>query len=328
LKILLIGAGSIGKRHLYNLIALGYNDISVVTRSALPDDLRLLPIYKTVAEALTKNLFDTAFICTPTSLHITSLIELLQNKVENIYIEKPLSNSIGNVDGAVKAASTYQNNIVVGYDLHFDPGIQKVRELLRQNIFGKIVSINAFVGQYLPHWRPYEDHRKGMSARKETGGGVLLDIVHEFDYLCWLNGHVETVAGFYTNSGALEIETEEVAEVLLKFKNGSIGSVHLDYLQPSLVRHFIITGTLGSITCNLAEKKLHWSTIDNNSGEFTYTAFERNDRFKEIVRTFLENKTDSRLTSLQNALQSLYIVEAAKYASDNSCMVKLEQLKN
>lgn len=323
MKILLIGAGSIGKRHLANIVTLGYTNISVVTNSVLTAPFTGFTTYTSVEQAFTGNHFDAAFICTPTANHFDALRILLQKKVENIYVEKPLSHNNSHIAEILALAAAYKNNIVVGYDLHFDPGIQKVKALMQQGIIGKTVSVNAFVGQYLPQWRPREDHRKGMSARAEAGGGVILDLVHEFDYLCWLNGPVETVAGFNINTGCLEIETEECAEILLKFHNKSIGSVHLDYLQQSLVRYCIVTGTKGTITCNLAERKVTWLAESGITGEFSYAMFERNDRFKEIVRCFLEHNTDERLTGLQPALQSLQIAEAAKYSSTNNCMVKL-----
>lgn len=323
MNILLIGAGSIGKRHLANIISLGYNNISVVTSVALPPQFNCINTYKNVSQALADKQFDVAFICTPTANHVEVLKLLLQQKVENIYVEKPLSHTIGNVAEILALAAAYKNNIAVGYDLHFDPGIQKVRELMQQDVIGKTVSVNAFVGQYLPHWRPHEDHRLGMSAKAETGGGVILDLVHEFDYLCWLNGPVETVAGFNINTGVLEIETEECAEIMLRFVNNSIGTVHLDYLQQTLVRYCIVTGTKGTITCNLAERKVTWLAGGDITGEFSYACFERNDRFREIVRCFLQHNSDDRLTGLIPALQSLQIAEAAKYSSANRCMVKL-----
>lgn len=328
MNILVIGAGSIGKRHIGNLLSLGYTKISVVSRSVLPNDIAHLDSYKSLQSALLDKDFDAAFICTPTALHVESLQTLLEKRIKNIYIEKPLSHNTENIKQALALAANYENNIVVGYDLHFDPGVQKVYELLKNGTIGNIISINAFVGQYLPHWRPYEDHRKGMSAKISTGGGVLLDIIHEFDYLYWLNGPAKTVAGFNLNSNTLEIETEEAAEVIIKYANGSIGSVHLDYLQPSLVRYCIITGTKGSINCNMAEKKVSWSLHNGNYDQFTYASFERNDRFKDIVKHFLENTNDYRLTRLQQALESLYIVEAAKYSSANNCMVLMPGITN
>ncbi len=327
-KILVIGLGSIGKRHLRNLLALNYTQVSVVTSKQIPAEFGALAAYTTIKEAFAVEQFNTAFICTPTAQHLNSLFTLLHHKVENIYVEKPLSNNMGQVAEVLKMAAGYTNNIKVGYDLHFDPGIQQIRALLQQNAIGKILSANAFVGQYLPHWRPYEDHRQGMSAKQATGGGVLLDIVHEFDYLRWLMGNVAAVSCWHTNSGTLEIETEEVAEVLLKFSNGAIGTVHLDYWQPTLVRYCTFTGTKGSITANLAKSKVEWALHDGTTGEYNYAGFERNDRFKEVVRAFLENNTDDRLTTLNDSLQSLLVVEASKRSSETGNTVSLSSIKN
>ncbi len=326
MTILVVGLGSIGKRHVRNLLSLGYNNISVVTSRPLPEEFLALTSYQSAQEALDAAHFDAAFICTPTANHLSIFFALLQYKVINIYVEKPLSHTTEDIAQALQLASTYKNNIKVGYDLHFDPGIQKLKQLIGQNIIGTLVSVNAFVGQYLPHWRPYEDHRKGMSAKKETGGGVLLDIVHEFDYLRWLTGQIYSVACWHVNTNSLEIETEEVAEVLLKFDNGVIGTIHLDYLQPTLVRHCTFTGTNGSITANLAKSHVEWMTHNGEKGEFNYTGFERNDRFKEIVSAFLENNADERLTTLTEALHSLLAVEAAKRSAETESIIKLENI--
>ncbi len=324
MKILLIGLGSIGKRHLDNLLAIGYTDITVVSRSyELPVEFTKCKKYTTTGEALLNHQFDTAFICNPTSLHIPDLLLLLKNQVKNIYIEKPLSNSTEHLNDVLQLANAYSSNIVVGYDLHFDPGTQKIKELLHQNSIGKIISANAFVGQHLSQWRPYEDYRKGMSAKKETGGGVMLDLIHEVDYLYWLLGSVESVACNYINTGELEIETEEAAEMLLKFSNGAMATVHLDYWQPQLKRYCTFTGTRGTIHWDLAEQRITVTDMQKKQEEFSYQSFNRNDRFVCIVKTFLECSNDERLTKLPEAIHSLKIILAAKHAAENNCVVKL-----
>lgn len=326
MKIVLIGPGSIGLRHLRNLFHLGYQHVSVVSRSGnLPSQFSSLPVYPSLQDALSSTSFDAAIVCTPTSFHLAAVNLLLQAKIPNIYIEKPVGNSLPGVCEMVTEANSYDNNIVVGYDLHFDPGLQKVKELLRSNVIGKVVSVNAQVGQYLPDWRPAEDYRKGMSARKETGGGVMLDLVHEFDYLLWLFGDAKLMACQYQNSGALEIETEDVCEVLLRFVSGAVGTIHLDYLQQKLVRNCMITGYNGTIKWDLAANKVSWITKDKAEEEFDYTGFERNDRFVEIMRAFLENKNDERLTSLRQGVESLKLVLAAKASAENMRFVNLNE---
>lgn len=312
MNILLIGLGSIGTRHLNNIIALGYKNISVISRKEkLPEAFAHLRHFKTVEDALTNNQFDAAIICTPTTQHANDLVSLLQHQTKLIYIEKPVSDSLHKLELINQLASLYHNRIVVGYDLHFDPGMQKTKELLHSNSIGKVISVNAFVGQYLPQWRPYEDHRKGMSAKKETGGGVLLDLVHEFDYLYRLFGEVDSVVCHTSNTGVLEIETEESADVLLKFKSGITGTVHLDYWQQQLIRYAIITGTEGTITWNLAEKNVKLVTKDR-AEKFSFANAERNDRFVTAMKNFLEEKEDARFSSLDDGIKTLEIVLAAK----------------
>jgi predicted dehydrogenase len=325
LKILLIGLGSIGQRHLRNLLHLGYSNVFVVSRSGLlPGEFSNLPVYTSINEALAANKFDAGIVCTPTSFHTVSVKALLQASVPNIYIEKPVSHNYDGLQEIVMLSKSYPNNIAVGYDLHFDPGMIKVKELLAENAIGRVVSVNAVVGQYLPGWRPKEDYRKGMSARKETGGGVMLDLVHEFDYLYWLIGPAKSIAAQYVNSGALEIETEDVAEVLLGFTNGTIGTIHLDYLQQKLVRNCLITGYNGSIKWDLAESKVSWIDANKTEDEFEYKGYERNDRFISIIHSFLTNSTDSRLTTLTQGLESLRMVLAAKQSAELNQFVNME----
>lgn len=312
MNILLVGLGSIGTRHLNNIIALGYKSITVVSRKEkLPDAFAHLQHFKKLEEALAYDNYDSAIICTPTTQHASYLVNLLQQQTKLIYIEKPVSHSLDKLDLIKQLASSYQNKIVIGYDLHFDPGMQKTKELLQSNAIGKIISVHAFVGQYLPQWRPYEDHRNGMSAKKETGGGVLLDLIHEFDYLYRFFGDVDSVNCYTCNTGALEIETEESADVLLKFKNGITGTVHLDYWQQQLIRYAIITGTEGTITWNLAEKFVQLVT-KHGSEKFPFENAERNDRFLSAMKNFLEEKDDDRFSTLDDGIKSLEMVLAAK----------------
>lgn len=325
LRILLIGLGSIGKRHFNNLSALGYKNITVVTSKTNLQELATYIIFSSAKTALENNQYDAAFICTPTAIHTKDLLLLLQHKIENIYVEKPLSNSLDNFDEIFRIATSYSPNIIVGYDLRFHPALQKVKELIDQNAIGKIISANAFVGQHLSQWRPYEDHRKGMSAKKETGGGVMLDLIHEVDYLYWLFGNAESVACNYINTGELEIETEEAAEMLLKFSNGTMATIHLDYWQPQIKRYCLFTGTKGTIYWDYSESRVTVTDMQKQQQDFCYSNVERNDRFIDIIKTFLQNPNDERLTSISEGLDSLKIILAAKQAAENNSVVKLTE---
>lgn len=322
----MVGLGSIGTRHLKNIIEIGYANISIVSRKEyLTDEFNKLKKYSTIQEATLSDHFDTAIICTPTSKHVSDVKQLIQGHIQNIYIEKPVSNTLDEINQLLKLSIASKTKIVVGYDLHFDPGLQKVKQVLKENAIGKILSINAIAGQYLPDWRPNQDYTKGMSAKKNSGGGVMLDLVHEFDYLYWLLGKADTIAAHYMHSAALNIETEDVAEVLLKFKNGALATIHLDYLQPQLVRNCLVTGSSGSIFWDLSANNVRWVNQQKQSFEYSYKEFQRNDRFKAIMKAFLDGMQDDRLTSLQEGIESLKMVLAAKRSSENQVFVQMDK---
>ena len=315
MHVLVIGLGSIGKRHAANIQQLGHTIYIVSSKDKMPEAFGEVVHFQSPGQALLAQQYDAAIICTPTTNHDTALISLLQRKVPLIYVEKPLSHSLENTGEIRRLANSYNNKLVVGFDLHFDPGMVYLKEQLAAHVIGKVVSVNAFVGQHLAQWRPYEDYRNGMSAKVATGGGVLLDLIHEFEYLYRLFGRVTRIAANITNTGTLQIETEESADVLLSFESGVSAVVHLDYLQPVLKRYCIITGTKGTITWNLADKTV--DVVSNGAAPviFSYKDFDRNDRFVDAMRSFLSNKHDERFATLDDGIASLDIVLRAKAAA-------------
>jgi len=319
-KILVIGFGSIGKRHVANLLEFEKYKISVVSRKALsPADSKALQVFPSIDKAYADHVYDAVIICTPTSQHMQDLLAVWEFGARNIYIEKPISNNYSGIDVFSQKINTEKCNVIIGYDLHFDPGFMKVKEWVEQGLIGKVLSANATVGQFLPDWRPHENHKEGMSASVEKGGGVLLDLIHEIDYIYCLLGKPALITAQNINSGSLEIETEELAELLIKFQNGALATIHLDYLQPALVRNCRLTGTDGSIYWNPVTAEVNCMNRDKEKLNFNYTAYTRNDRFKEIMHAFLEDKNDPRLTSFKEAMVSLKMVlTAKKAAAENS----------
>ncbi|MCU0322630.1 MAG: Gfo/Idh/MocA family oxidoreductase [Chitinophagaceae bacterium] len=325
MHILLIGIGSIGKRHLANILHLGFSNIILVSQSGnIPPAFKKFVTYRTIQDALNNHHFEAAIICTPTAMHITALKILLEHNIFNIYVEKPISNSFDSLDEIKRLIDIKKARVQVGFDLHYDLGLQKVKQLIQENTIGKILSANAQVGQYLPDWRPNEDYRNGMSAKTSTGGGVLLDLIHEFDYLIWLLGNPKTVVSFISNSKTLEIETEDIAEVLIKFDNGILATIHLDYLQQKLVRNCLITGSNGTIHWNLVQNKVTWILANKTEYEYDYTGFERNDRFLNIMKDFLLKHNNEKVTLFNEGLVSLNTVIAAKYSSEKCVLVQLD----
>jgi predicted dehydrogenase len=321
-KILIIGLGSIGTRHLNNLKSLGFKNICLVSsKTDKPKEWEGFEVYPTLESALKESSFTHAFVCSPTAAHVSQLKQLVKARVSKIYLEKPISHNLEELD-QFKNLTNQGIQILVGYDLHFDPGLAKVRELLDEHLIGKVYSANAFVGQYLPDWRPYEDHRKGMSASIERGGGVMLDLIHEFDYLIWLLGKAEMVSAIYQKNKELEIETEDVADVLIKFESGASGSIHLDYHQRVLIRNCVFTGALGTIKWDLAARTVTLTLADKKEEVFDFSSFERNDRYLEIAKAFMNAESDDRICTFELGLESLQLVMASKISSQSNTILK------
>jgi predicted dehydrogenase len=125
--------------------------------------------------------------------------------------------------------------------------------LISDGEIGRVISAHVHFGEYLPAWHPWEDYRKGYAARADMGGGVVLTQCHSLDYLPWLVGDVDQVWGFTAKLSDLEVDVEDTAKIGLRFANGALGSIHLDYNEQPPAHYFEVVGTMGSLQWNLAD---------------------------------------------------------------------------
>jgi len=323
MKLLFIGMGSIGKRHLKNCLALGYSDVYIFSSSFTEYTLVSQErCFKDLHQALSAHVYDVVFINTPTSTHIDILNKLVGTPHKCIYMEKPISHTVESINSETLSSFKKKDAMVVGYDLRFDPGLSKCIGWIEEGLIGKVLAFNAFVGSYLPDWRPNIDYRQSMSAQKKSGGGVMLDLAHEFDYLYYLFGEVERLSCFYQKTGALEIETEDVAHVIVEFKSGVSGALSLDYLQRDYTRYCRVTGSEGSILWDYASNRVTLLKGDHLHDVFDYNHFSRDDRFKAILGCVLNrNFTDKRLVGFDEALYSLNMILKAKQSSETNSVI-------
>ncbi|HLO15035.1 MAG TPA: Gfo/Idh/MocA family oxidoreductase, partial [Anaerolineales bacterium] len=226
-KFLIAGLGSIGRRHFRNLIALGEKDIVLLrTRKAtLPDDeLSGYPVETDLGAALEKHRPEAVIVANPTAMHLDAAIPAAQAGC-HILLEKPVSHSLDRLDVLQKTAAKSGSRILVGFQFRYHPTLNKARELIRSNALGKLLTVHAHWGEYLPQWHPWEDYRQSYAARPELGGGVIITLTHPLDYLRYLMGEVESLWSFNGHISPLEINVEDVAEIGLKFKDGATGGV-------------------------------------------------------------------------------------------------------
>ena len=324
-RILIAGLGSIGLRHLNNLLQLGVEDILLLrTRNEPLIEAPHLPIFTNLQDALNQKP-DAVIVSNPTSHHIETALPAAQASC-HLFLEKPLSHTWQDVDTLLATVKQKELISMVGFDMHFDPGLQKVRQLLQDSAIGHVAAIQAQVGQYLPDWHPWEDYRKGVSARVETGGGVILDLIHEIDYVTWLMGDAKEVMSMNGRVSSLEIQTEDTAAILIRFMNNAIGTINLDYIQRTLSRSCRIIGEEGTITWDFLNQKVSWYlATDKAWHEFSYSGFQRNDRFLAEMKHFLEclqGKAKPEV-NLESGSRSLKIALAAKESGKTGKVVML-----
>lgn len=319
--ILVVGGGSIGKRHLRNLLSLGEKNVFVVEPNKERAQKEIeqeynINTFRSLEEAFAEKEFTIAFICSPSIFHIEQALCCAQKGCD-LFIEKPVSHSLDNIDALLQI--TQEKNLItmVGSNWKFYPSFQKMKELIDGGSIGKILSARCQFGQYLPDWHPWEDYRKGYSANKKLGGGILLDS-HEFDYLTWFLGGVNKLACFAGQVSDLEIDTEDVAEIILQFKNGAIGEIHLDYLQRFYRRNFEFFGENGSILWSANEKKVVLLEKDKEEQEFLLDEnYDINTMYVEQTVHFLESvkNRNNTISSVESGAKVLQLICAAKESS-------------
>jgi predicted dehydrogenase len=275
-RFLIIGCGSIGKRHLGNLLAARYGDVIAFDVSAdRAADVRSrfgVDAYSDLDRALNRGP-QVALITAPTSLHVP-LAQQAAERGCHLFIEKPLSHSRDGVETLLERVCRDDRITLVGCNLRFHPGLIIVKRLLEEGAVGRVVAARVEVGHYLPDWHPAEDYRQGYSARTDLGGGIILDAVHEIDYIRWLLGPIRSVACFAEKLSHLEIQTEDTAALLFRFMDGAIGEVHLDYVQRAYSRTCHIIGDAGTIRWDYTSGEVRtytasshaWSTVANPAG--------------------------------------------------------------
>jgi len=230
------GAGSIGARHLTNLLARGERDVVALRREALPLEgaLARVPV-QTDLQAARGQGEAAVIICTPTALHLANAISAVRAGCD-VLVEKPLSDTRDGLEALRDLARRDGRIVGVAYCLRFHPTLRRVRDELAAGALGRALSVSVWCGQQLADWHPGSDHTRSYSASQALGGGVILDLSHELDYLQWCFGPVEAVTAAARNSGTLGIATEDVADAILRLGDGLVATCHLDYLAQPAVR--------------------------------------------------------------------------------------------
>ncbi|MEM6783441.1 MAG: Gfo/Idh/MocA family oxidoreductase [Bacteroidota bacterium] len=331
--ILFAGLGSIGRRHLGNLVALD-GPPPLLYRTGKGQAGILEGTYPTVYdldEALAQGP-EAVVVSNPTALHIDTALAAARTGC-HLLLEKPISHTREGVDELVREVESRGLTVLVGFQFRFHPTLRQVNHWLRDGAIGRIVSAQVHWGEYLPNWHPDEDHRLGYSARADLGGGVIHTLSHPLDYLRMLlldaegGGTVTQVSAMTTQQGNLGIEVEDAASVTLRFSEGAVAHVYLDYIQRPPSHTLRLVGSTGRIDWDNATgaARLYradrgtWSDVPPPHG------FVRNRLFLEEMRHFLAclNGTELPRCSLMDGVRALDIALAAYKSAETGSVEAL-----
>ncbi len=230
-----------------------------------------------------------AFICNPNNEHIKAAIKCAEAGC-HLFIEKPLSHNLAGIQKLLKICDKNRLITLIGCNMRFHPCLKFIKRYLEEKKLGKVHSIVHEFGFYLPYWRPQQDYRKNYAAKKETGGGIILDDIHEFDLLFWLNdfGPVKDVKFIFNKVSNLEIETEDICFATFKFKNRVLGMVRCDYLQQSYSRKCKVAGEKGNLEWDFKENIVWLKTKEDNKKLFEIKNFDFNNVYIDEVKYFFD----------------------------------------
>ena len=327
MKILVIGYGSIGKRHIKNILKISNNQIIVCTKHK-DDFLRKSEclVYESLNDCLSEKP-DIGLITNVTSLHIDTAIKLARSNC-HLLVEKPLSHSVKNIKKLLKILEKNNSITLMGCNLRFHPCIKKIRDLILKKKIGNVISARVENGSYLPDWHPKEDYRSSYAARKDLGGGVLLTMIHELDYLIWFFGRAKDVFSITGKFSDLKISADDFSAMLIKFKNKVIAEIHLDYFQRSKIRSCKVIGTKGIIYWNSDNESVR--LYNNRTKKWTVVMklrnFDINCTYVDEISYFLKciSLKKQTMNPVSQGARTLDVALAIKKSSQIKRMVKLD----
>lgn len=281
LKVCFTGIGSIAKRHIRNLRFIAEDkslaiQIDAFRRSESATAENIDNIYTDFNEV--PDDYDAIIITNPTDLHLETL-KRFHDKGRNFFIEKPVV-SLEQIEEA-KAFETRPNDIYyVACPLRYNAVIQYIKQNIDPS---DVISVRSISSSYLPDWRPGQNYRRTYSAHKNMGGGVSIDLIHEWDYLTYLFGWPQRIQSFIGKKSDLEIDSDDYAIYIAEYEN-MVAELHLDYFGRKTIREIQLFTTEDTIVGDIANNRLQYLKV----GKVIDFNEERDDYQKRELEAFLD----------------------------------------
>jgi predicted dehydrogenase len=247
-----VGAGSIGYRHLKNLEKLGVDRLLVyepspARRAQIEAEHSHWKFCPEVADFATEAP-DAVIVASPSAYH-EEHTRIALGWGCAVFVEKPLAPKWGSIEELAEQATKKKLVTMVACNMRFHPGPAQIKSLLEERVIGDLISYRLHFGSCLPNWRPYQDYRQSYSASQETGGAIL-DCIHELDLALWYDGPADLIAARHVPAQPIGLGTDGLAEILVKHQTGTLGSIHLNFIERDYRRSCVCIGTEGTLEWN------------------------------------------------------------------------------
>jgi predicted dehydrogenase len=310
LKIGIIGFGSIGMKHTEELIGLGVKNFFALRTNKgakeMPENLADHVTNVFDEEEFLKIDLDGYIVANPTSLHIKA-INLIAAKNKPIFVEKPLCQS----EAEMENLSDLDSNLIqMGFCLRFHNVTSAIKEILNTDELGKVYHSRLNVGQYLPAWHPYTDYRTEYFSRKELGGGAIRTLSHELDLALHFFGMPETSKSITEKVSELQIDVDDYALVVLKFK-GHLSRIEMDFVSKKTERQGSIFGTEADLHYDFMRNEIE--IVDKDGNQVRLIKIEKSDIYKNQMEAFLKlintKELDAKISTFGENINLLKIIE-------------------
>lgn len=333
-KILIVGYGSIGKRHLRLARTLFPNATIAVLRHQETDDVpeHANKCFHKIEEAIAFAPH-IAIIANPATQHI-NIAQTFAELGAHLLIEKPLSTSTVGIQKLIETCKEKESTLMTGYNLRFLKSLEKFRNYILEDKIGTPFSVRCEIGQHLSTWRPDTDYRNSVSAKKNLGGGALLELSHEIDYLRWIFGEVEWVQASLSHQSNLEIDVEDTVHIIMGFVSSYqkklIASLNIDFIRHDTTRTCTAIGEKGTIKWDGISGKISFFAADANQWQDLYSQTpQRDESYINEWHSFIKCIKDNTPTVVSglDGLRVIELVEAIRESSAKGTKIQLQKNK-
>jgi len=323
-NIAIIGYGNIAIKHFKILKKiLPKSNFFVISKRSIKTDMKNIIFFNKLNDL--KNIsIDLALICTPAVNHYKDFLFFYKKK-SNILIEKPLTKNILEAKKILQYSKNYRNVIETGYVLRHSSGGKKMKELLEKKIVGDIIDVQVCCDSFLPNWRPNRNYLHTVSANRKLGGGVLLELSHELDYILWLFGNLTKVFATFSPNKILKTNVEEAVNIIFLQKKYIINA-RVNFNQKFLKKRYcIVSGTKGLLKWDIIKNKVELINSKNKKKTFKFYDNAFKSQLVFLVNQINKKKERRRQTnSLSHALTVLKIISYIKISNKQKKYINIK----